>query len=200
MYCPKQNTVTSGMCQTEISLNFSSIFLPCNFVLNSCCCFVFVNIFAGPIRTCWWSWGSGIARNNCTWLEFAVLNYSSLDISDYKIQYSGWFRFSNKWGPVRPVPTKGGGTGFEKYFFWSCGPRFGHEFRNTLISLRQIWCKKEPSGKSGAKMINAAFAPELTSPCKTTDVNAAFTKSAAWFPPILHFFTSNLSQANLMQI
>ena len=35
------------------------------------------------------------------------------------------------------------------------------------------------SGKSGAKMINAAFAPEFTSPFKTTDVNVAFTKFAA---------------------
>ena len=127
------------VCQTEISLNFSSMFLPYNFVLNSCCCFVFVNIFAGPIRTCWWSWGSGIARNNCTWLEFVVLNYSSLDISDYKIQYSGWFSFSNKWGPVRPVPTIGGGTSFEKYFFWSCWRRFGHEVQiGSLTKLSVI--------------------------------------------------------------
>jgi len=130
------------VCQTEISLNFSSMFLPYNFVLNSCCCFVFVNIFAGPIRTCWWSWGSGIARNNCTWLEFVVLNYSSLDISDYKIRYSGWFRFSNKWGPVRPAPTIGGGKGFEKYFSGPAGLGLATKSRFTSIFLGQIWCKQ----------------------------------------------------------
>ena len=39
--------------------------------------------------------------------------------------------------------------------------------------------KIRTSGKSGAKMINAAFAREFTSLCKTTDVNAALTKFAA---------------------